>query len=103
MLKIIELFSGIGSQTKALQRLGVQHEVVGISEWDVNAIIAYDAIHTNDNKDHSKSLSRLEVYNELKDFTFSTDGKKPCDLKRVKEKLLRQLYNAHKRTKNLGS
>ena len=30
MLKVIELFSGIGSQTQALKNIEVEHEVVGI-------------------------------------------------------------------------
>lgn len=44
-LKLIELFSGIGSQTQALKDLGIEHEVVGISEIDNYAITAYEAIH----------------------------------------------------------
>jgi DNA (cytosine-5)-methyltransferase 1 len=45
LLKIIELFAGIGSQTKALQRLGVEHEVVAISEINSYAFRSYEAIH----------------------------------------------------------
>lgn len=45
MLKVIELFSGIGAPRKALQRLGVPHEVVGISEIDKYAVRSYEAIH----------------------------------------------------------
>jgi DNA (cytosine-5)-methyltransferase 1 len=102
MLKVIEFFAGIGSQAKALKRRNIEHKIVGISEWDVNAIISYDAIHTNDGVDYTEGMNKLQIYNELKNYTFSTDGKKPCDLKRVKEKTLRQLYNANKRVKNLG-
>ena len=29
MLKLIELFAGIGSKTQALKNIGVEHEVVG--------------------------------------------------------------------------
>ncbi len=39
-----ELFSGIGAQRKALERLGIPHEVVGISEIDKYAIQSYEAI-----------------------------------------------------------
>lgn len=45
MLKVIELFAGIGSQTQALKNIGVEHEVVGISEIDKYAMQAYEAIH----------------------------------------------------------
>lgn len=44
-LKIIELFSGIGAQVAALKRLGVDYEVVGISEIDKYAIQSYEAIN----------------------------------------------------------
>lgn len=44
-LRVIELFSGIGSQTKALKNLGIDHEVVAISEWEVNTLISYNAVH----------------------------------------------------------
>lgn len=45
MLKVFESFAGIGSQRKALQRIGVEHEVVGISEIDKYAYQSYCAIH----------------------------------------------------------
>ena len=44
MLKVNELFSGIGAFRKALQRLGIPHEIVGISEIDKYAIKSYEAI-----------------------------------------------------------
>ena len=45
MLRMNELFSGIGSQTKALQRAGVDHVITGISEIDEPAIRSYTAIY----------------------------------------------------------
>ena len=45
MLKVFEAFSGIGTQRMALKRLGIPHEVVGISEIDKYAIQSYEAIH----------------------------------------------------------
>ena len=44
-LKVIELFAGIGSQAMALRNLGIEHEVIGISEIDKFAIKSYEAIH----------------------------------------------------------
>ena len=45
MIKVIELFAGIGSQTQALKNIGVKHEVVGISEICPIAIKSYNALH----------------------------------------------------------
>ena len=44
-IRVIELFSGIGSQAQALKNLGIPYEVVGISEIDKYAIAGYEAIH----------------------------------------------------------
>ena len=44
-LTVNELFSGIGAQRKAFERLGIPHEVVGISEIDKYAIQSYEAIY----------------------------------------------------------
>ena len=45
MLRVFEAFSGYGSQSIALRNLGIEHEVVAISEIDKYAIKAYEAIH----------------------------------------------------------
>lgn len=45
MLKVFEAFSGIGTQRMALRNIGLEHEVVGISEISESAITAYNAIH----------------------------------------------------------
>ena len=42
---LVEFFSGIGSQAKALKNLGVKVKTIGTCEWDLHAFIAYDAIH----------------------------------------------------------
>ena len=44
---LVELFSGIGSQAKALKNLGVEVNTLGTSEWDVHAIAVYDVIHNS--------------------------------------------------------
>lgn len=46
MLKVIELFAGIGAPRKALTNLGIEHEAV-ISEIDTHAYRSYCAIHGN--------------------------------------------------------
>ena len=45
MLKVIELFSGVGSQTQALKEAGISHDVYGISEIDKYAIKVYRKLH----------------------------------------------------------
>lgn len=45
MIKMIELFAGIGSQTQALKNAGIEHKSVAISEIDRYAIQAYELLH----------------------------------------------------------
>lgn len=44
-LRVMELFSGYGSQRMALRNLGIDFESVGISEIDIPAILSYASIH----------------------------------------------------------
>lgn len=44
-LKVFEAFAGVGAQRMALRNLGIDHEVVAISEIDKFAIKSYEAIH----------------------------------------------------------
>ena len=45
MLKVLELFAGIGACSKALERLGVEHEIVDAVEIDKYAIKSFNAVH----------------------------------------------------------
>lgn len=45
MLKLLELFAGIGACSKALERLGIEHEIVDAVEIDKYAIASFNAIH----------------------------------------------------------
>ena len=44
-LKVLELFAGIGACSKALERLGIEHEIVDVVEIDRYAIKSFNAIH----------------------------------------------------------
>ena len=44
-IKLIELFAGIGSQAKSLERLGVPFEHHKVVEFDKYCIRSYNAIH----------------------------------------------------------
>ena len=50
MLKVIELFGGIGAMTQALKRLGVDFEVVDYVEIDKYAVASYNAMNGTDYK-----------------------------------------------------
>lgn len=45
MLKVLELFAGIGACSKALTNLGIEHEIVDAVEVDKFAIRSFNAIH----------------------------------------------------------
>ena len=45
MLKVLELFAGIGACSKALTNLGIEHEIVDAVEIDKYAIKSFNAIH----------------------------------------------------------
>lgn len=45
MLKVLELFAGIGACSEALTNLGIEHEIVDAVEIDKYAICSFNAIH----------------------------------------------------------
>ena len=105
MLRVVETFSGIGSQAKALKKANIQHEILATVEWDINAILAYDLIH-NGPQDFSsyKELSKKELIEELSKYAISNDGKnpiKPRSLSIMSRDSLVSILIAIKRTKNL--
>lgn len=62
-MKVLELFAGIGACSKALERLGIEHEIVDAVEIDKYAIASFNAIHgTNfEPQDISKWDKYIEV------------------------------------------
>ena len=107
MFKVIETFSGIGSQAKALDNIGVEHEILYTADWDINAIIAYDLIHNGkqDLKKYEK-LSKEEIIAKLGEYTLSMNGKKPATPKTIqslKYEVAIRLLAAIERTNNLVS
>lgn len=107
MLKVVESFSGIGSQVKALKNIGIEHEILATIDWDINAIIAYDIIHHGPPVlDKYKEMTKDELVDSLKTYTLSSDGKSPmtvAGLKRMSKIELEHLLAAIKRSKNLTS
>lgn len=45
MIRILELFAGIGACSTALDRLGIEHEIVDAVEVDRWALRSFNAIH----------------------------------------------------------
>lgn len=107
MFRVIETFSGIGSQAKALTRIGRPFEIVNTADWDINAILAYCMIHKGKiDVNKYEGVSDEEVTEFLKEFSLSSDGKKPMNdesFKRIPMHLKRKLYAAIKETRNLVS
>lgn len=103
--KIVELFSGIGSQAKALKNLHFNIDVQATCEWDIHAFIAYDAIHNGtDIIAEADDKTKEELFQELKKFTLSNNGKEamtPQTLHSYSLEALRRVYSALVRTKNL--
>jgi len=104
MLRVVETFSGIGSQAKALKKANIQHEILATIEWDINAILAYDLIH-NGPQDFSsyKELSKKELIEELSKYAISNDGKnpiKPRSLSIISRDSLISILLLKKRNKN---
>ena len=107
MLKVVETFSGIGSQAKALNNIDIEHEIIRTVEWDVNAMIAYDLIHNGkQNLKPYNNMTKDELYSRLIQYTLSMDGKKPATQKNMKdmsEELMKRILCAIDRCHNLVS
>lgn len=106
MLNVVEAFSGIGSQAKALKKLGINYNVINILEWDISAFVAYDFIH-NGAPDLTpyKNYTKVQLLDELVPLNLSIDGKNPVtrvSLNMWSVEALRVVLAAYNRTHNLG-
>lgn len=101
-LRVFEAFAGIGAQASALKRMNINYEIVGISDWFIDAIECYAAIHCKGKKVNVPQNIR-EVDEYLSQYTFSKDSVKPYDIKRLSEDERRDLYRANKKANNYGS
>lgn len=69
MIRVFEAFAGIGTQAMALKRIGVDYEVVGISEVDKFALKSYEEIHGKVN--NYGDISKIDS-DKLPDFDLFT-------------------------------
>lgn len=102
---IVEFFSGIGSQARALKNIGININVQATCEWDLHAFIAYDAIHESyEILPEVESLNKKQLLAILSKYTLSNNGKEPMNyltLRGYSEIVLRRMLSAIKRTRNL--
>lgn len=101
-LRVFEAFAGIGAQASALERLNINYEIVGISEWFVDALECYAAIHKNDVQVEIP-LEKADVLKYLEKYSFSTDSVHSFNINRLPEDRLRNLCRANLKCKNYGS
>ena len=103
--KIVEFFSGIGSQARALENIGININVQATCEWDIHAFVAYDAIHKSTSVLESVlPLTRDALIKELSKYTLSLDGKGAMNDKTLNgfsEEILKRILSAIIRTNNL--
>lgn len=105
-IRLVELFSGYGSQSLALKYLGIPFKHYKISEWAVKSIQAYKDIHfTNDNTDYSKDLNASQIKEWLLG-RISSDYNTPMtehQINRLSEQKARTIFNNMQATHNVGS
>ena len=102
---IVELFSGIGSQARALQNIGIKTNIQATCEWDIHAFIAYDAIHESiENLPEVEVMTKEQILDKLKDYTLSNNGKEAmtyATLHSYSDAVLKRILSAIIRSHNL--
>lgn len=101
-LRVFEAFAGIGAQASALERININYEIVGISDWFIDAIECYAAIHC-DNVEVNIPQDVKAVDDYLSNFTFSKTSVVPTKLNSLTEDQRRDLYRANVKARNFGS
>ena len=102
-IRLIEMFSGYGSQALALKYLGVEFEHWKTCEWAIKSIQAYKDIHfTNDTKEIS--MSKDEMIDYLYNKGISSNYNEPMtksQISRLNEKQLKTIIENIEITHNL--
>jgi len=94
---VIETFSGIGSQAKALSNIQKKDPTVDFNisatvEWEIGAMYAYDLLHNGNQKlDKYKDFSKEDIILILNKYNLSSDGKNPLAKKSLQRMPLSQL------------
>jgi len=75
MLRLIETFSGIGSQLQALKNSNIEHSVEAIVEWEISAMYAYDIMHNGpQNIKKYRHHTKRSLVEKLKEYNLSNNG-----------------------------
>lgn len=110
-LTVNELFSGIGAQVSALERLGIPFEIKHTSDIDHNAVLSYAAIHCGLTEElvntYTDYPTREEMAKQLTEVNLGYDFQKnkPYNWYRFvnsKSKELEKYWLANKLSRNLG-
>ena len=104
-IRLIEFFSGYGSQALALKYLGIPFEHWKTCEWAINSIDAYKHIHfPNVNEDYNDLMDKDDLVEYLYKKGISSNWNEPMkkeSIQRKSEKELREIYNNIKIIHNL--
>ena len=100
-IRLIELFSGYGSQYLALKYLNANVEHYKICEWAVKSIQAYNDLHIQDYNNYSENLSDDEVLDYLVESGVSINYNEPATRNQLKRQNYRKIYNNIIATTNL--
>lgn len=102
-VRLIELFSGYGSQALALKYLDVNFEHWKTCEWAIKSIQAYKDIHFTD-EIYNSNLTKEEYVNYLYKKGISSNYNEPMTYEQIKimnEKQLKTIYDNIQITHNL--
>lgn len=105
-ISMIELFSGVGAQERALRQLGLPYEIINTCDCDANAVLSYAAMRYDLEKEMETFKFPLqdEMIKELqaKNLGYDFQKGKHTITNRTPLTKLKQYYIADKLSKNLG-
>ena len=82
-IRLIELFSGYGSQALALKYLGVPFEHWKTCEWAIKSIQAYKDIHCDDVETYSDFMSKEALVDTLFNLGISQNYNEPMKKEQI--------------------
>lgn len=105
-ISMIELFSGIGAQERALRQLGLPYSVTNTCDCDANAVLSYAAMRWDLEKEMETfefpSQDTMITELQAKNLGYDFQKGKHTITKRTPIPKLKQYYIADKLSKNLG-
>lgn len=104
MYNLVELFSGIGSQAKAMNNIDMIINNAYTCEWDVQALVAYDAIHSSTKiSSNINAMTHQDLVRVLSNYTLSNNGKESMPIKTLSsysDEVLKRIYQSIIRNNN---